>query len=901
MTATISNTTHPSATAIGQTVEVPCCVLLPSCAIVPGQVLPVTGGLCLPQGACHEIGHAELVNQSVLSAGSLPVQAEVLNRWSDGSIRWLLASLLVPSSWQQKPEQSIPCQLMLKQRTSRTTTDVTMVGTPWQATVRADGQRISLRRSDLTAVPATEHELQLAIDLRVGDRSVPVMLRPLETELSGDIRQVIVTEGVVADAPWIHIRLRFTTWTTTGLLQADLTIHNSRRARHRQGLWDLGDAGAWSFESLSLVVINDGQPARVHWKVDPQDVAREEPPGSSVLIQQHSSGGRNWQATTHVNASGSVPYSVRGYTARSAAGTLRGHRCQPMVSHVSDQQLLSVTIPEFWQQFPASLSADGAQIHAGLFPAHQDQYELQGGERKTKTVMIQACSSRPNVDLHQLSQSPARVFQPPAWYADCQVFPWFRPLHEWHAMATAEQTSATITDGDIARLSRYLQQATSGETSMDARRESIDEYGWRNFGDLPADHEQPWYKGPGTVVSHYNNQFDLIFGGILNLAATGDPRWFSLFDPLARHVMDIDIYHTTEDRAAFSGGLFWHTDHFVDAGTCTHRTYTIRNCPPAGAYGGGPSNEHNYTTGLLHYYFLTGHPDARDAVISLADWVIAMDDGRNTVFGLLDDQPTGMASCTVDPEFHGPGRGGGNSVNALLDAWLLTEDLQYRNYAEELIRRCVHPEQNPDELNLNDAEKRWSYTVFLTAMGRYLEICDKANDRGPMYAWVRTTLAMYGRWMAEQEGRTLDHPERLELPSEAWAAQDFRKANVLRIAAQCEDDPEKAARMRVRADEINDAAWRDLYNWGQQHLTSRCLSILMTEGLRDVFHRTEPARTLPVPQVSLAIDPWIMFVSQKTRVKLLLRAPHKLLLKLPRLCRPSLWWQALRALRRQLT
>ena len=90
------------------------------------------------------------------------------------------------------------------------------------------------------------------------------------------------------------------------------------------------------------------------------------------------------------------------------------------------------------------------------------------------------------------------------------------------------------------------------------------------------------------------------------------------------------------------------------------------------SYGGGPSCEHNYTTGLLHYHFLTGSPEARESVLSLADWVIRMDDGRNTVFGLLDNGPTGAASATVSEDFHGPGRGAGNSINALLDGWILT-------------------------------------------------------------------------------------------------------------------------------------------------------------------------------------------------------------------------------------
>ena len=74
-------------------------------------------------------------------------------------------------------------------------------------------------------------------------------------------------------------------------------------------------------------------------------------------------------------------------------------------------------------------------------------------------------------------------------------------------------------------------------------------------------------------------------------------------------------------------------------------------------YGGGPGSAHNFTTGLLTYHYLTGDPLARDAVVSLADWVVRMDDGRLNVLGLIDAGPTGLASFTLYLDYHGPGRG----------------------------------------------------------------------------------------------------------------------------------------------------------------------------------------------------------------------------------------------------
>ena len=160
------------------------------------------------------------------------------------------------------------------------------------------------------------------------------------------------------------------------------------------------------------------------------------------------------------------------------------------------------------------------------------------------------------------------------------------------------------------RMQVILSEALAGEKSVFVGREAVDEYGWRNYGEVWANHEEAYYQGPKPIISHYNNQFDVIYGAILQMMRSGAAAWYDLFDPLARHVMDIDIYHTLCDRAAYSGGLFWHTDHYRDAATSTHRTFSRVSAGRDGRpYGGGPASEHNYATGLLHYYYLTGDPD----------------------------------------------------------------------------------------------------------------------------------------------------------------------------------------------------------------------------------------------------------------------------------------------------
>ena len=377
-------------------------------------------------------------------------------------------------------------------------------------------------------------------------------------------------------------------------------------------------------------------------------------------------------------------------------------------------------------------------------------------------------------------------------------------------------------------------------------------------------------------------------GRFFNVCRTSDTRWFELCDTLARHVIDIDTYHTTRDRAAYNGGLFWHTDHYRDAATSTHRCYSRANRGSAGRnYGGGPCNEHNYTTGLLHYYYLTGNPQARDTVLGLADWVIAMDDGRRTVFGLIDAGATGSASSTTEPDYHGPGRGCGNSVNALLDAWLLTCDRGYLDKAEQLIRRVVHPAANIAELDLLNVERRWSYTVFLTVLARYLSLKLEHGEQDQMYDYAQSSLTHFAGWMAGNEVPYFDHPEKLEYPTEAWAAHELRKANVLRLAAAHVDEPLRSRWFR-RGNELAERAWSDLLRFESRH-SARAVAIMLQEGLRDTqFRGCTIASQLRSSGVADHGTPE-SFVPQKRRVLAQFKTPHGLAGVLGKVLSPRNW------------
>jgi hypothetical protein len=811
---------------------------------------PVTCGLPWPRGLLPDPSRLTLVDAQ---GQQVAVQAQALDHWLDGSVRWLLldwqadvrGSAVYRARVAEQPPPASPSALHVREQSG-------------EVIITTGAAEFRLRRAGNfpfdsiavgTGAESYSPRVDFAVEDEAGQKFAPRIDR-ITVEEQGPARVCVRLDGELAAAgrePLGIFEARLHFFAGSAAVRFALSLGNPRRAGHPGGLWDLGATGSVYIKDAALIVMLPPGAGPAQAACSPEVGAPLQPCPLPLELYQDSSGGENWKSHNHYNRHHVVPNTFRGYRLRAGDSERAGLRATPVVTLERGGALVAVAVRHFWQNFPKAVEATADGIVLRLFPRqYADAHELQGGEQKTHTFTI--AFGRDTVTAEPLAwcRTPLVPRAAPAWYAATGAVPYLTPR-------TADPNPAYL---------QLVDAAVEGEDTFFHKREVIDEYGWRHFGDVYGDHEAVFDRGPEPLVSHYNNQYDPLAGFAYQFLRSGDVRWWALMEDLAGHVADIDIYHTDRDKSAYNHGLFWHTYHYVDADTATHRSY-----PRAAAVnGGGPADEHNYTTGLLLHYFLTGDRRSRDTVLTLARWVIDMDDGTKTVFRWLDRGYTGFASATASPLYHGPGRGGGNSINALLDGYRLTGAPRFLAKLEQLVRRCVHPADDVAARGPLDAERRWSYTVFLQALGRYLDFQAERSERGRMYAYARASLLHYARWMAESEYPYLDKPEKLYYPTETWVAQDMRKSEVFKYAAKHAAGAERR-RFWVRADFFFRYVTTKLPEMKTRTL-ARPVILLLSYGFMHSYFQQHPDEAAPPPAEAISdFGRAEAFVPQKVRAK----------------------------------
>ena len=803
---------------------------------------PVTFGVPFPKGAVQFDQRFCLFSPR---QQPVPTQTRVLDRWADDSIRWLLVDAQVDAGdgatgcWQLRPSHhALTPQLAVTEADGALT-----VSTGVAEFCLQTGGSLPFKSIVIDGEPAIDPHVS-GIMARTEHGECPVRIDRVTVEEMGAVRSSVLAKGRIltpTHEPMLDLVLRMHFFAGSPVVRLLLCVRNPRRAEHPNGFWDLGDKGSVYLKDLSLVVATPSSLHKPATLVSVEAGSPFESAAEPVTLYQDSSGGEHWNSRNHINRHRKVAATFRGYRFHTSSAVRQGLRASPIVAVKRASVSVAATMPHFWQNCPKAIEVADGQLVIRLFPGqYADVHEIQGGEQKTHEVFLAFGPDRITEQPLEWCRDRSVPRAEPSWYCSSGAVPYLTHFS---------------TDADRPRV-ELIESAIIGHDRFEAKREVVDEYGWRHFGDIYGDHEA--VRQPG-LVSHYNNQYDPVLGFARQFLRSGDIRWWTQMEELARHVVDIDVYHTVEDKWAYNNGLFWHTYHYGDADSSSHRTY-----PRAGlgrTSGGGPSGEHNYTSGLTLHHFLTGDPTSRETAIASGQYVIDSDDGSKTIFRWLDAGATGFPTSSGLIGYQGPGRGSGNSLNALLDAFRLSGDRRQLDKAEQVIRRCIHPEDDVPAQDLLDAERKWFYTMFLQALGKYLDDKAERDERDAMYGYGRDSLLHYARWMADHERPTLDHPERLEFPTETWAAQDIRKSDVFYHAMKHAPDSERQ-RFRERGAFFFRYATDTLRSMPTRTL-ARPVIVLLSSGVLHSWFTTNADAREGGPADTTSFEPRVPFVPQR--------------------------------------
>ena len=762
---------------------------------------------------------------------SITFQSQALAFWPDHSIKWLMVH------FQPSINASSHCEYYL---TSRTHLHVSALEHQYDITLEEASDRINIntgvaaftlfkdeygligRKHDHNNTSFASENNSVVLTDSSANRYRP-MINEISINETGstDLQQSVKLCGSFqkqntaesSDTSPINFEAHITFFAGKSFTQNSFTIHNPQSMVHDGGKWDLGNENSFFFDSLELQLQLNSITDICYQTT--RDEACESTNTQPFAITQVSSGGKNWQSNNHMNQHGEVLLPFQGY--RVAHGDNEDEiagRASPLIGTCSKENNISVYIENFWQNFPSRLQISKNRLSLGLFPPlSHETYELQPGEKKTHTFFIDYLANSHETPIARLSESPIQTSLCPKYVASTQAISLFSDNQQ------------------DAPLNTIINEGLHSEHNFFNKREVIDEFGWRNFGDIYADHEALSYKGDGELISHYNNQYDPLYGFLRQYLLTGEKQWLTLANDLANHVTDIDIYHTKVDRDEYNGGLFWHTDHYLSAETASHRTYSKRQS--ANAYqdhagGGGPGGQHCYTTGLMLHYFLTGKESSKAAALTIGHWVTNVYEGSSTLgdFLLAVKNKNRNDLKNIFTGKYPLDRGTGNYIVALLDSFELTGKQSFIDNASLVIKNTVHPDEDIALRDLMNVEECWFYTVFLQAVGRFLLLKESHEQFDESFQYARNVLLHYSQWMSNNETPYLDKPEILEYPNHTWAAQDIRKANVFYTASHFATNKAQQALFYKKGDHFYDYVTRTLEAEPTKYF-SRILSILM--------------------------------------------------------------------------
>jgi len=570
---------------------------------------PVTSGIPFAKGALRDHRASALFGPD---GKEMPLQTEVLARWPDGSVRWLLLDFQIDLAAKEKKVFTLRCGADVKRA------PVEKPLTVWKEN---EGVIIDTGPMRLLLYPKGFEPLHfVSLDMDgdgafAGNELVTTVVSPSialadkENHLFFSSGPASAVERVVEQSGPLRACVRVSGW------------HSSQKGRMLRYVARIHAFRGQPFIRFFYTFINDHQDSlmaklrwlRLHfglsgWAGDRRyrilDGKRQERTRLLQVDENH--------------------YTVDGEPA--------GRRAPGWAAIGAEKAGFAVGLREFWQNWPKSIeyfTVEGSfrgrpHIFSGLrvgicprlptdlyggkpieeenklyYHVRDGVYTFKVGAAKTNELWANFYAGPPDVKklsaFFQAAEEPLLATCDPAYVGSTKAL-------------------GELPPADPKRYFGYDAWVDKALGAHLKRRDRLREYGMLNYGD--------WYGE--RRVNWGNLEYDLAHGLFLQYLRTGDRRFFLRAEQAARHHIDVDVVHATNPYLKNPWGPppkvgeIWlhalnHTGGYYDEKTSklpVSRTYHMGHSTNFG---------HVWVSGDLDYYYLTGDRRAREVSIQIAD------------------------------------------------------------------------------------------------------------------------------------------------------------------------------------------------------------------------------------------------------------------------------------------
>ena len=481
---------------------------------------------------------------------------------------------------------------------------------------------------------------------------------------------------------------------------------------------------------------------------------------------------------------------------------------------------LAVAVRDFWQLYPKGFQTDGDTLRVQFLPplpAHQYQseedrkledrlyfwadkgaYKIRTGTRFTTEIAVALDSRSEPAQFQSWIERPLFAACTPETYCASGA---------WGGMSPRQKDAFARYEANVARaFDEFL-----------ARRDTVREYGFFNFGDWYG--ERTWNWG--------NVEYDTQFALAIHFLRTGDRRMLDRAEEATAHNADIDTTHY-DPSPANVGRPFTH---------CIGHTggYYPNDFRDMGAFNSGPRDVgHTWCRGHFLLWNLTGNERFRET-------------GEKVAHHLAASTPRNLHL--------GRHRDGGWTLVGAIGAYQGTGDPHYLNGARLIVDRILDKQRpngqwgHPIWECRDEYPRPWGCKPFMSGVILHaLAIFDRieptprvqdAIRRGADYLWEKT-------YVREQHGFIYAEAPRFQGKGGIWTMTLAGDG----LAYACRLDPERRHR-----DLLLDALSHNMYragvnSFGKGFTQGLCFTVYMLDELHKLGIANPPPVVTP-PDVRL--------------------------------------------------